>query len=158
MDSAPLEEVLGRRLEDRIQTIATAESCSGGLIAHLLTNVPGSSHYFAGGIVAYSNDAKVRLLGVDAQAIQREGAVSETVARQLAEGARARFGADWGIGVTGIAGPSGGSAEKPVGLVFVAVASSTETVVVRNQFSGIRPEIKRQTAEKALSMALEQLG
>ena len=153
-----MECTVGERLAASGRTLATAESCSGGLIAHRLTNVPGASDYFLGGFVAYSNDAKAELLGVAARDIEAHGAVSEAVARQMAEGALERLGADFGIGVTGIAGPAGGTLEKPVGLVYIAVAGRGETVVVRNEFAGARDEIKWKTAEKALTMLLECIG
>ncbi len=139
------------------QRMATAESCSGGLIAHRITNVPGSSSYFLGGVVTYSNEAKSDLLGVSVDDIDRFGAVSETVSRQMAQGARKCFDADWGVGVTGIAGPTGGTKEKPVGLVYIAVAGARETHVLCNHFTGPRESIKEQTAEKALELLLEQL-
>jgi nicotinamide-nucleotide amidase len=139
-------------------TLATAESCSGGLIAHRLTGVPGASAYFLGGVVAYSNQAKIDLLGVDPIDIETHGAVSERVAAQLAEGARTRFQADWGIGVTGIAGPTGGTADKPLGLVFLALAGPNGTTVRREEFSGTRDAVKTGTTETALRMLLESIA
>ena len=136
---------------------ATAESCSGGLIAHRITNVAGSSSYFLGGIVSYSNDAKTGLLGVDRNAISTHGAVSEEVAGAMAQGARDRFSADIAVGVTGIAGPGGGTREKPVGLVFIAVASPSGTVLETCHFDGDREAVKERTSEKALRMILEQI-
>ena len=112
-----IEADLGKRLREREWTLATAESCSGGLIAHRITNVPGSSGYFLGGVVSYSNGAKVRMLDVRPESLDSYGAVSEEVAREMAEGAKNYFGSDVAIAVTGIAGPGGGTAEKPVGLV-----------------------------------------
>jgi PncC family amidohydrolase len=109
-------------------------------------------------VIAYSNETKVKFLGVSQEALIRYGAVSEPVAREMAEGARGRFSADWGVGVTGIAGPTGGTSEKPVGLVYIAVAGAGETIVVKRVFSGTREEIKRQTAEKALEMLRECLA
>ena len=117
-----LEAVVGRLLEEKGKTIAVAESCTGGLIAEKLTDVPGSSAYFFGGIVAYANSAKQGLLGVPESLIAEHGAVSEPVARAMAHGARERFGADIGVATTGISGPGGGSEEKPVGLVYLAIA------------------------------------
>lgn len=157
--SATLPEIqIGERLTKRKETAASAESCSGGLIAHRITNVAGSSAYFQGGVVTYSNQAKCDLLGVKKESILSEGAVSETVARQMAEGARTRFSADWGIGVTGIAGPAGGTPEKPVGLVYIAVAGKAGTSAQRCMFTGTRESIKAQTADTALKMVLEQLA
>ncbi|HEX2972716.1 MAG TPA: CinA family protein [Tepidisphaeraceae bacterium] len=145
------------RLSVYERTLATAESCTGGLVAHRLTNVPGMSEFFLGGVVAYSNAAKMKFLGVGEADLASHGAVSEPVARQMAEGARAAFNADLGIGITGIAGPGGGTPEKPVGLVFIAVAGPGGSVVKRNVFPGTREQIKDQTAETALRMVLEYL-
>ena len=117
-----LEEVVGRILTENRATIAVAESCTGGLLAERLTNVPGSSIYFLGGVVCYSNDLKTRLVDVPAEMIEAKGAVSPEVAMALAEGIRKRTGATLGIGVTGIAGPGGGTPEKPVGLVYIGIA------------------------------------
>lgn len=156
--SEPLERLVGLRLSTTKRTLATAESCSGGLLAHLITNVPGASEYFLGGAITYANEAKIELLGVSERDLSQHGAVSETVARQMAEGARVRFGADLGLGITGIAGPGGGTPEKPVGLVFVALSYSDGFVVSRNEFSGTREEIKRQSAEQALKMLWESLS
>lgn len=158
MDGRTLEERVAEYLSATGETLATAESCSGGLIAHRITNVAGSSAYFLGGVVAYSNEAKQALLGVDGQILAEFGAVSEPIALQLAQGARARFAADWAVGVTGIAGPSGGTPEKPVGLVYIAVAGPSGMTVTRNVFNGDREEIKRATSEKALYMLLEHFG
>jgi PncC family amidohydrolase len=155
MEGSPLEERVGRHLTRVRQKLATAESCTGGLIAHRVTNVAGSSGYFLGSVVAYSNEAKQALLGVSEAVLAEHGAVSEQVAQQLAEGAQKEFGAEWGIGVTGIAGPGGGTAEKPVGLVYVAVAGPQGTRVSRNLFTGSREAIKSATAEKALQQLWE---
>ena len=157
MPPEPREYTLFKRLSDKGLTASTAESCSGGLIAHRITNVSGSSACFLGGIVSYSNEAKERLLGVPNSLLMTHGAVSEPVARAMAEGARQVFGTDYAVGVTGIAGPTGGSPEKPVGLVYVAVAGPRDTIVVRHQFEGSREAIKEQTAETALALLLEQL-
>lgn len=145
-------------LIDHRKTIATAESCSGGLIAHRLTNVPGASTPFIGGVVAYSNGVKEGLLGVPAELLASHGAVSEPVARAMAEGVRARLGTDWSVAVTGIAGPGGGSPEKPVGLVFMAVAGPGGTRAARFQFAGDRESVKSQTAEAALELVWESLN
>lgn len=139
------------------QTLATAESCTGGLISHRLTNVPGASEYFSGGVVTYSNDAKMSLLDVSDTSLWEYGAVSELVAREMAEGVRRKFDTDIGLSVTGIAGPTGGTSDKPVGLVFVALATDNHTKIVRNEFDGNREEIKEKTAAKALSMIMEYL-
>jgi nicotinamide-nucleotide amidase len=122
VDDDPLEAVLVRSLTERRQTVALAESCTGGAIAHRLTNVPGASVVFLAGFVAYSNDAKEKFLGVQAATLAAQGAVSEAVAKEMAGGARARAGTDYAISVTGIAGPGGGTPEKPVGTVWMALA------------------------------------
>jgi len=155
--SEPSEFILVKSLLGIGLTVSTAESCSGGLIAHRITNVSGSSACFLGGIVSYSNDAKERHLGVPHDMLVTHGAVSEPVARAMAEGARRVFESDFAVGVTGIAGPTGGSAEKPVGLVFIAVAGPRDTISTRNQFTGSREAIKEQTADAALAILLEQL-
>ncbi len=146
-----LEELIGQRLRDLGWTIATAESCTGGLIGSRLTSVPGSSDYVAGGIVAYADAVKHELLGVDAALLRSEGAVSAAVAEAMAVGVRQRLGADVGVSVTGIAGPGGGSADKPVGLVFSAVALPDQVEVFRDQFPGTR-ETVREAACRALLM------
>jgi nicotinamide-nucleotide amidase len=119
-----MESVVGHLLTDAGVSVATAESCTGGLIAQRLTDVPGSSAYFLGGIVAYSNAAKAALLGVSEAVLESEGAVSEPVVRAMAEGVRKRFGSDIGVATSGISGPGGGTAEKPVGLVWIAISMS----------------------------------
>ncbi len=136
--------------------VATAESCTGGLVAHLLTEVAGASGYFRGGIVAYANEAKIRLCGVDPALIEAHGAVSAQVARAMAVGVRERLGADLGCAVTGIAGPEGGTPAKPVGLTYVAVADPRETTVRRVLWTGDRHENKRASAELALELLIER--
>lgn len=139
-------------------TLAAAESCTGGLIGHLLTEVPGASDVFAGGIVSYGDAAKVALLGVAASEIARHGAVSGQVALAMAEGAKRRFGTDLAISVTGIAGPSGGGPGKPIGLTFVAMADASGHVVRRHVWTGDRGANKRASAAAAMTLALERLG
>ncbi len=119
-----MESVVGALLQSRGLSVATAESCTGGLVAQRITDVPGSSAYFRGGVVAYSNEAKAELLGVPAAEIETHGAVSEPVVRAMAEGARDRFASDLAIATSGISGPDGGTPEKPVGLVWIAIAFS----------------------------------
>jgi nicotinamide-nucleotide amidase len=154
----PIEQHIVDCLSASRRTLATAESCSGGLISHRLTNVPGASDCLLGGVVAYSNEIKTAILGVDPGVLREVGAVSETVAGQMAEGVRQAFGADFGVGVTGIAGPGGGTEEKPVGLVYIAVASAAEKRVSRNLFEGSRVAVKDQTAQRALEMLSELIG
>ncbi len=133
-------------------TLACAESCTGGLISAALTDISGSSTVFTHGFITYANQAKIMMLGVSAEDIEKFGAVSETIARQMAEGARRVSGADIAVATTGIAGPSGGTPQKPVGLVFVAVATLEKTVVEQLQLKGNRQEIRGQTVEYALKM------
>lgn len=151
-----------RRLQDacleRGLTVAAAESCTGGLVAHLITEVPGSSGYFRGGVVAYSDDVKRAALGVTDDVLRAHGAVSAQVAVAMAEGARARLGTDLGAGVTGIAGPDGGSEAKPVGLVYVAVAGGPMPVVQRFVWPHDREGNKRASAEAVLRLLLEAAG
>ena len=152
-DGALLEEVVGRLLRARGRRVAVAESCTGGLIASRLTDVPGSSEYVHAGWVAYHNAAKTVLLGVDERLIEVHGAVSEPVARALAEGCRKRAGTDYGLGVTGIAGPGGGSPEKPVGTVCVALAGPGEQVRVRRlNLPGDRQRVKHFASQAALDL------
>ena len=155
---SPPENRVISYLIDSGKTIATAESCSGGLIAHRLTNVPGASTPFIGGIVAYSNQVKMNLLAVPPSTLEIHGAVSEETARAMAEGARQTLGTDLAIAVTGIAGPGGGTAEKPVGLVYMAVASAGDTRAAKCQFQGDRESIKMQTADAALNLVWECLN
>ncbi|HEC95362.1 MAG TPA: CinA family protein [Thermoplasmatales archaeon] len=138
-------------------TIATAESCTGGLLGHILTNVSGSSTYFDRGIISYSNRAKMELLGVAADVIEKHGAVSEETARAMAEGVRERSNVDIGIATTGIAGPTGGTREKPVGLVYIALADGKQTIVKKFLFKGDRLANKENACEAALSMLHELL-
>jgi competence/damage-inducible protein CinA-like protein len=147
-----LEEVVGMYLVMRQKTVAVAESCTGGLLAERLTRTPGSSNYFLGGVVCYSNELKTKLAGVPAALIEACGAVSLPVAQALAEGVRARAGASIGVGVTGIAGPSGGSAEKPVGLVFVALADERGTQVREFHFPGPRERVRQWASQMGLEI------
>jgi nicotinamide-nucleotide amidase len=147
-----LEEVLGVMLAQRTLTIGLAESCTGGLIASRLTDVPGSSRYVERGIVAYSNAAKTELLGVLETMIATHGAVSEPVATAMAEGIRSRANVDIGVGVTGIAGPDGGTPEKPVGTVAIAAAAAAGTRVRTFRFVGGREMVKFQASQAALDM------
>jgi nicotinamide-nucleotide amidase len=152
-----VEAVIVRLLTKRQQTLALAESCTGGCIAHQLTNVPGASAVFLGGVVAYSNAAKRKFLGVCAETLAAHGAVSEAVAREMAEGAQEKFGADFALAVTGIAGPTGGTRGKPVGTVFIALAGAPRTVVERKSNSRGRRRFKDVTAQQALEMLRARL-
>jgi nicotinamide-nucleotide amidase len=151
-DGRPLEAVVGAMLAERKLTIAVAESCSGGLLASRLTDVPGSSRYFERGVVCYSNRAKTELVGVPEDLIREHGAVSEQVARGMAEGVAKRSATNIGVGITGIAGPDGGTPEKPVGTVVVAVTLDGETKVRTLKLFGGREMIKFQSAQAALNM------
>ena len=147
-----LEEKIGLLLVEQGLTLATAESCTGGLVAHRITNVPGSSVYFVGGIVAYANEAKESLLGVQTETLAAHGAVSEEVAREMARGARQRLGADVAVAITGIAGPSGGTPDKPVGLTYVALSAPAVELVERHVWTQGRQENKQASAEAALRL------
>src|SRR6266516_4241981 len=147
-----LEEVVVKLLRNRNQTLATAESCTGGLIANRITNVPGASSVFLAGYVCYADQAKIDMLDVDPKLIETHGAVNEPVARGLAEHARAAARSDYALGTTGVAGPTGGSAEKPVGTVYVALASADETIAKKFFFPTDRETYKQLTAQAAFDL------
>ena len=152
-----LEQIVGYWLQMRNATLAVAESCTGGLLAERITSVSGSSRYFLGGAVVYSNQLKTEFAGVPAEMIERHGAVSREVAAALAEGIRYRCESTLGVGITGVAGPNGGTPEKPVGLVFHAVASDTGTEVIQRTFPGDRKRIRRFASTMALDMVRKKL-
>jgi nicotinamide-nucleotide amidase len=156
-DGRPLEAVVGELLAERGLRIGLAESCTGGLITSRLTDVPGSSRYVDQSVVVYSNEAKTALLGVHPDLLHEHGAVSEPVALAMADGIRSRARADIGVGVTGIAGPSGGSPEKPVGTVVVAVVATSQSHVRRFRFYGERDQVKFQASQAALDMVRRML-
>ena len=143
---------LGKLLRTRKKTLATAESCTGGLLGSLITDVPGSSDYFLGGIIAYDNRVKISLLGVKKESLARHGAVSQEIASAMAKNIRKKLSSDFGIAITGIAGPDGGSKTKPVGLVYIALADKKKVIVRKNIFRGARHKIKLQAARKALKI------
>ena len=147
-----VEEAVVAELAQRGETLAVAESCTGGLLAGAITDVSGSSAVFRGGVIAYHNDLKVELLGVKEEILENAGAVSEPVAQWMAVGARERLGADYGIGITGIAGPAGGTPEKPVGLVYICVSSRGKDVVQGFSFDGGRAQVRRAAVVTALQM------
>lgn len=147
-----LEQVVGELLKSRGYTLATAESCTGGLLAGRITDVPGSSEYFLEGVVSYSNEAKIDLLGAPKELIEEHGAVSEEVANAMAAGIRKRAGSTFGVGVTGIAGPGGGSEEKPVGLVYIALADDTQATARKFIFPGDRQFIRTLSVNAALDI------
>jgi len=152
-----MEDVVGERLLARGWRIATAESCTGGLLAKRLTDVPGSSRYVERGFVTYSNASKLELLGVVSADLEAHGAVSAQVAAQMASGARARAAVEVGVGITGIAGPEGGTEEKPVGLVFIGLSSPLGEAVRKLRFTGTRRTIRERAAQTALDMVRRQL-
>ena len=156
-DDGSLEITLGRLLSDAGLTVAVAESYTGGLIAHRITNVAGSSSYFLGGVVAYANEAKERLLGVSHDTLYDHGAVSEETAREMARGARRLLGAGLAASTTGIAGPGGGLPGKPVGLVYIALSAPDEERCDRYVWSGDRTTNKRLSADAALRMLVAYL-
>jgi nicotinamide-nucleotide amidase len=155
---ATLESTVVHLLAGRRKTVALAESCTGGLIAHRITNVPGASAVLDCGLVTYSNEAKKNLLGVLEETLKKHGAVSAVVARQMADGVRSRHGTDFGLAVTGIAGPGGGSAEKPVGTVFVALADGARTIAEKHFNPFERETFKFVTSQQALDLLRRNLA
>ncbi len=157
-----MASVVGELLVRRGETVATAESCTGGLIGEMITHVSGSSAYYRGGVIAYADEVKVNQLGVDPDILARNGAVSEQVAAAMAQGARTRLGATWAVSTTGIAGPTGGTEEKPVGLVWFGRAGPDGVAAVRRVFPGTRTIVQRRAALSALNdvrlALLEQAG
>ena len=155
----PIEEVMVKLLKQREQTLATAESCTGGLIANYVTNVPGASEVFLAGYITYANDAKSDILNIDSKLIETHGAVSEPVARAMAEGARKRAASTYGLATTGIAGPAGGSDQKPVGTVYIALASAkSDTLVRKFSFPTDRETFKKLTAQTALDLLRRKIA
>lgn len=153
-----LVEKVSKILSNKKLKIATAESCTGGLMAHSFTNIGGSSDYFKRGFVTYSNDAKMDLLGVSAKDLKENGAVSKTVAKAMAKGARKNSKVDIGMSTTGIAGPTGGTPDKPVGLVYIAVSNSEKTVVKKFNFKGSRIENKYSACNAAFEMLYDLIS
>ncbi|NPV92273.1 MAG: CinA family protein [Firmicutes bacterium] len=154
----PIDELalrLGEKLRSRGLTISLAESCTGGWLSAAVTSAAGSSDYFFGSLVTYSNQAKIGLLGVDPLTLERQGAVSPDTAREMADNVRARCGTDIGLSITGIAGPSGGSPEKPVGLVYLGISAKDSILVRRELFQGSRREIRRSSVKTALCWLIE---
>jgi nicotinamide-nucleotide amidase len=149
-DEEDLSATVGRLLRDSHRSFAIAESCTGGMVSALLTDVPGSSDYFLGGVVSYANTAKEQILGVARETLETHGAVSEPAAREMAEGARSRFGSDVAAAITGIAGPDGGTPEKPVGTVCIAIDSPAGTRSRRYQLWGTRDWVKLLASQVAL--------
>jgi nicotinamide-nucleotide amidase len=152
-----LEEIVGYFLQMRNLKLAVAESCTGGMVAERITSVPGSSRFFLGGAVVYSNDLKTLFADIPPLMIEAHGAVSKEVALALAENIREICNADIGLGVTGIAGPAGGSEEKPVGLVYIAVSDGKKNEVVQRRFPGDRERIRRWASQQALDLVRRML-
>jgi len=158
VDVDRLAEQVGEALRLRGATVATAESCTGGLLGALITAVPGSSDYFLGGVVAYANAAKVALLGVRPSTLARWGAVSAATAGEMATGARRRLAADYALSITGVAGPGGGSVARPVGRVFIAVTGPAGTRIRRRTFAGDRATVRTASARASLRLLLGELA
>jgi nicotinamide-nucleotide amidase len=152
-----LEKIIGDYLRKKGWTLSIAESCTGGLICDRITDIPGSSDYFMGGMVNYSNESKTRHLGVPSIDIKKYGAVSPEVARKMAQGVRKAFGTTFGLSTTGVAGPTGGTKRSPIGRVFIGLAKGRKTWVWREDLRGSRKEIKRNASEKALQFFYERL-
>ncbi len=150
-----LSNQLAKILVVRQLTVSTAESCTGGLLSHMLTSVSGSSQYFIGGVIAYSNEIKVKALGVSQAILVEHGAVSQYSALAMAKGIRQSFQTDIGLSTTGIAGPTGGTPEKPVGRVWIGISTPEKTIAYENHFSGDRDDIKHQTVSVLLSILLD---
>ena len=146
------------KLKNQDLTIATAESCTGGLLAHYLTSISGSSDYFDRGVISYSNKSKIELLGVTKETLERYGAVSEQTAKAMAIGIRERSNVDIGVSTTGIAGPTGGTKAKPVGLVYIGIATPKKIEVKRLLFSGDRLQNKEDTCNSAIKLILETIS
>ena len=151
----PIEARLADLLREREKTIAVAETFTGGMVSDIITNMPGASRYFLGGIVTYSDRSKVSSLGVKESTLRVNGAVSEQTASEMALGVREHFGSDYGIAITGLAGPGGASFGKPVGLVFFSFTDGKTTMVDRMEFSGDRLNIKRAAASQVLRMTVD---
>jgi len=157
-DLQTLSARIGKALADRPLTVSTAESCTGGLLSHILTGVSGSSQYFIGGVVAYSNQIKEKVLGVRNKTLLEHGAVSEATAREMASGIRERFNTDIGLSTTGVAGPTGGTPSKPVGLVWIGISTHKATRAFEYHFEGSRDEVKVSTVSEVLTRLLELLN
>jgi len=157
VDERALEVIAGRLLRERGLTVAAADSCTGGLVGHRLTDVPGSSAYYLGSVTAYASEAKVTILGVTPATLEAHGAVSEETALEMAQGVQKAFGSDIGLAVTGVAGPDGGSEEKPVGLVYVALAAENGVRAERCLWDGDRWENKARSSEAVLNLLVRYL-
>lgn len=152
-----LEKTIGNLLRERGWTLSIAESCTGGLICDRITDVSGSSNYFMGGMVTYSNESKAEHLGFPLSIIKRHGAVSQQVARRMAQGVRKAFHTTFGLSTTGVAGPTGGTKRSPIGRVFIGISDGKRTWVKKEDFKGTRREIKKKATEEALQFFHERL-
>lgn len=152
MNASELSHAVGKSLKKKRMTVSVCESCTGGMLGSMITHIPGSSQYFLGGVIAYADRIKQRLVGVKAVTLRKNGAVSERTAREMAEGVRRKFNTDVGVSITGIAGPTGGSKTKPVGLVYFGLASSKSCKVERKKFRGSRNTIRKNACLYALEM------
>ncbi|MEA3325780.1 MAG: CinA family protein [Chloroflexota bacterium] len=156
-DLYQLSSQIGEVLTRNSFSIATAESCTGGLLAHILTSVSGSSNYFVGSVVSYSNQIKEQLLGVQPETLEHHGAVSSQTAQEMAVGIREKFCTDIGLSTTGIAGPTGGTSTKPVGLVWIGLSTKGKTTTIKCQFVGDREQVKTSSVQKILQALLSDL-
>jgi len=152
-----LEKTIGNLLREKGYTLSIAESCTGGLICDRITNVSGSSGYFMGGMVTYSNESKAEHLGIPSAIIKRHGAVSPQVARRMAQGVRKALHTTFGLSTTGVAGPTGGTKRSPIGRVFIGISDGRRTCVKKLDLKGSRREIKKKATEKALQFFYERL-
>ena len=152
-----LEKTIGNLLREKGRTLSIAESCTGGLVCDRITNVSGSSDYFMGGMVTYSNESKAEHLGIPLSIIKRHGAVSQQVARRMAQGVRKAFHTTFGLSTTGVAGPAGGTKRSPIGRLFIGISDGRRTWVKREDLKGSRREIKKKATEKALRVFYERL-
>jgi nicotinamide-nucleotide amidase len=152
-----LEKTIGNLLREKGWTLSIAESCTGGLICDRITNVPGSSDYFMGGMVTYSNESKAEHLGIPLGFIKKYGAVSQQVARKMAQGVRKAFHTTFGLSTTGVAGPTGGTKRSPIGRVFIGISDGKRTWVKKEDLKGGRREIKKKATEEALQFFYERL-
>jgi PncC family amidohydrolase len=152
-----LERTIGNLLREKGWTLSIAESCTGGLICDRITNVPGSSDYFMGGMVTYSNESKTEHLGIPSGFIKKYGAVSSQVARKMAQGVRKTFHTNFGLSTTGVAGPTGGTKRSPIGRVFIGICDGKRTWVKKRDLKGSRSEIKKKATEEALQFLHERL-
>jgi nicotinamide-nucleotide amidase len=153
-----LEQVVGRMLKERGATLALAESCTGGQLSHLITSVPGSSAYYIGGVVSYANAVKMEELGIPSDMLELNGAVSQPVAERMAFGVRQALRSDWSLATTGIAGPDGGTPEKPVGTVWIAVAGPEGVVSRKGNFPGARDLVIERASRYALNLLRKRMA